>query len=779
MFKSRLKKTATATAVVAAAVSGLSVLPAHADTPAVRGAQHHMAITLDHVALKVTSPDVPAGTPYVARPGASVQVASVGDLKPYRYLSVMAVPFGQTLPHPTYPFPASKAGGAAAWRHALHGSQNGPVATVFGQKVRGTVLHSHGNLTGKKGSDTGVDTIEWIVNAGGRTWVVNLQHDRAHLPKGFGTHLELTSADTNTRTTVRTGADTNARTAVRAGGTTAAKASGTSRMSAFGVATSGNLGRPSWWSSTCDGNGGPLSSSGVFMGLQVCGGGRSAIDNVPGVAQYEWQCADLSDRYLVQRYGLDGPGGNGNQEVTNWYNAYPTKFQRHGNGDGAGYTPVPGDVLSFATGASTPGHTGVVYKSTVNSSGNGTVYFVDQNWTGDDGYNSASVSNWNVAEITGQGGSVQWLHNPADSATPTAGVANSGNPAVGLHSDGELESVLAQSNGGIMSATESSANSGSFGSLSSLAASGTASAVTEAVNADGRTQLFVLQSNGGVATRLETSAGSHAYGSWSFPLAANAASQVVVGRHSDGRLEMIVVQTNGGVARSLETSPGSNTWGSWSSVGGATGVVRLALGHEADGRLHLFALQTNGGVADVAETGAGSGGWGSWGGFAPAGAMGTAAVAGGGSTLAVGNFDNGAMIVAMVQSNGAVATRGQSAANGSWAADWGVQSSAGAAKEVAVATHADGKLDLFIVQSNNGLARMLESSANGGWSGTWKVVLDANSVAAVNPVTEANGLIDLFVVQTNGGVANSKETSGDAFGGSWNTIAPAGAVSTS
>jgi hypothetical protein len=420
----RVKNTAVATAVVAAAVSGLTVLPAHADARAPQRAPRQMAVTLDHVSLKVTSPDVPAGKPYVAAPGTGVQVASVSDLKPvYQYLSVLTVPFGETLPQSVYPFPVSKAGDTAAWVRALHGTQNGPVATIFGQKIRGTVVHSHGDLTGAKGPRTEIEAIEWIVDAGGRTWVVNLQHDQAHLPKRFGTELSVVSGNTRVRTTVdptRNTPDT---------------APGTSRFHANDVALGGSLGRPSWWSATCDGNGSTLSSSGAFMGLQVCTNGGNAIDNVPGVAQYEWQCADLSDRYLVQRYGLNGPGGNGNQVATNWYNDYPSKFQLHSNGDGAKTAPVPGDVVSFAVGAAASGHTGVVYKSTVDSSGNGTVYFVDQNWTGDGGYNSASVSNWNVSEITGEGGSVQWLHNPADDAS-TAPMTNlAGGQVGGGHTD--------------------------------------------------------------------------------------------------------------------------------------------------------------------------------------------------------------------------------------------------------------------------------------------------------------------------------------------------------
>ncbi|MBC3840432.1 CHAP domain-containing protein [Streptacidiphilus sp. 4-A2] len=94
-------------------------------------------------------------------------------------------------------------------------------------------------------------------------------------------------------------------------------------------------------------------------------------------------------------------------------------FDLYSNGDKT--APEPGDVLSFGVNGSGAGHTGVVYQSDVDSSGNGTVYFVDQNWTGDGGYNSASVSDWNVENLVStQGGTVQWLHNPSDTPTPAA-----------------------------------------------------------------------------------------------------------------------------------------------------------------------------------------------------------------------------------------------------------------------------------------------------------------------------------------------------------------------
>jgi CHAP domain len=358
---------------------------------------HQRTFTLDHVALKVSSPDLPSGSLFTAAPGTGVQVASVTQDSPFRYFSVTTVPYGEQLPESA--FPVSRAGDTAAWRAALHSTQTGPVATLFGQKVKGLVLHSQGDLTARKGSVTRLETVQWIVDQGGRTWVFTLQRDQAGLSTSFGTDLQISSADSDAKTSVdlaKPGASAPTPLAVRSNA----------------VGLGGTLGQPSWWNSTCDGNGSLLNTQ--IMGLQVCGGGSSRLESsIPGVGQYEWQCAELSDRYLVQRYGFNGLGGNGNQETDNAYNAHPSLFDLYANGDHT--PPTPGDVISFNVGADALGHTGVVYQSDVDSSGNGTVYFVDQNWTGDGGYHSAAVSDWNVADITGEGGTVHWLHNPADS----------------------------------------------------------------------------------------------------------------------------------------------------------------------------------------------------------------------------------------------------------------------------------------------------------------------------------------------------------------------------
>jgi len=526
-----LKKSTISTLVAAAAVSGLSVLPAHADAPAVHAstavttvarshttAAHRQAtLKVDNVTLTVTSPDLPEGQAYSAAPGDSMQVATIQQDNPFRSLTVRAVPFGETLPETS--FPISQAADATAWRQSLHGTA-GPEATLFGQKVPGVVLRS--TITGMKGHDTTVESVVWVVVKDSRTWVVTLGHDRATLRGGFGTQLTVTGADTKARTTV----DVAALTASKAGVNKTAK-SGSLQIHTNSVALGGSMGQPSWWNSTCDGNGGPLSISGTFMGLEVCGGGSSVVEPVPGVGQYEWQCAELSDRYLVQRYGLTGPGGNGNQEAAKWYNAYPNTFDLYNSGDAT--PPVAGDVISFGVGGTGVGHTGVVYNSTVNSSGNGTVYFVDQNWAGDNGYHTVAVTNWTIPDITGQGGTVQWIHNPSD-GTPTQpstevafnangsnmlytrdssgtlvdtdeGIDSATSPSIAKLTDGSYEVAWRASGSGLLYLRNSS---GTLVNTNEGVAAGTSPAITAlpnggyevAFNANGSNLLYTRDSSG-------------------------------------------------------------------------------------------------------------------------------------------------------------------------------------------------------------------------------------------------------------------------------------------
>lgn len=395
--------------------AGLGATGAHAATSPPLPAH---ALTLDGVHLSIDSPDYPTGAPYVTTPGGEVQVASLSDNKPFRYLSVTAAPYGQKLPESV--FPMSQAGHAPAWRAALGAAAKpGPTATIFGQTVAGQITTSNGDLAAN-GTVTTIETIHWIVEQGGRTWVVTLQHDAANLPAGFGTKLKLSATNPDSTTTVNLNAPTTPAATPRT-------------LTANTVPLGGNLGRPSWWSSNCDGFKSLLNTK--FMGLQVCGYTSGSDDvlesNIPGVSQYEWECAELSDRYLVQRYGISGAGGNGNQVADNAYNANKSMFQLYANG--SHNYPVAGDVISFAVGGGSFGHTGVVTGSSVDSFGNGTIDMVHQNWNEDgkaDGiWTGILVRNWNVQEVTGQGGTVHWLHNPADTGGSSGGA--SAGPALG------------------------------------------------------------------------------------------------------------------------------------------------------------------------------------------------------------------------------------------------------------------------------------------------------------------------------------------------------------
>jgi hypothetical protein len=411
--KSRTRRNVTKSASLllgAALAVGVGCTPSSASATT---AAH--SFTLDGVALQVSTPDYPTGSLYTTPSGGLVQVASLSDNAPFRYLSVTAVPYGETLPESK--FPESKSGNAANWRKAQGGSA-GPLATLFGQKVAGQITHSQ--MPGADGAtQKTIETITWIVESGNRTWVVTMQHDESSLPAAFGGGMTISSPNTAAATSVNLKA---AKSAPHA--STGAVNPVQNHALAMAAAPSGNLGRPSWWGANCDGYSNLLNTT--FMGLQVCGYPTSdkLESGIPGVGQYEFECAELSDRYLVQRYGINGAGGNGNQVVDNFYNSYSSRFQRFANGSHT--PPVAGDVVSYSVGGSGFGHTGVVIASNVNSSGNGTISMVHENWNENAStpgeWDNIPVSNWNVTEVTGQGGTVEWLHNPADGTqTPPAG----------------------------------------------------------------------------------------------------------------------------------------------------------------------------------------------------------------------------------------------------------------------------------------------------------------------------------------------------------------------
>jgi hypothetical protein len=179
---------------------------------------------------------------------------------------------------------------------------------------------------------------------------------------------------------------------------------------------------PSWWSGSCDsGNyagAHPLGAS--YRSVEVCGP-RPGADGAPNRlvrffpgawGELEWQCVELSMRFMYVAYGVSPYGANGKDVVDNYSPIYGGGLVKIANGT-PGTAPRPGDVISFGpTGYSSFGHTGVIESTNVDGDGNGSVRMLSQNDTAD-GWRTLSVSNWSVnGPAAGLGATTGWLHKP-------------------------------------------------------------------------------------------------------------------------------------------------------------------------------------------------------------------------------------------------------------------------------------------------------------------------------------------------------------------------------
>src|SRR3954469_9067990 len=137
---------------------------------------------------------------------------------------------------------------------------------------------------------------------------------------------------------------------------------------------------PSWWAGSCDSanypGAHPLGAS--FRNVEVCGP-RPGADGAPNRlvrffpgawGELEWQCVELSMRFMYVAYGVSPYGANGKDVVYNYNPAAGGGLVKYFNGT-PGVAPAPGDVLSFGpTASSSFGHTGVVESTFVDGDGN-------------------------------------------------------------------------------------------------------------------------------------------------------------------------------------------------------------------------------------------------------------------------------------------------------------------------------------------------------------------------------------------------------------------------
>ncbi|MET0998585.1 MAG: hypothetical protein ABWX73_07725 [Marmoricola sp.] len=153
--------------------------------------------------------------------------------------------------------------------------------------------------------------------------------------------------------------------------------------------------------------------SDAYVRIDTCGlrpsfdgarnGGGPVIRPYAGSSTYYlgYQCIELVARYLKARYDANPGKANGAQAVDRYASVYPTKFVKIANGT-RNKAPRKGDVMSLSANRSfnDVGHTGIVISSSVNSSGNGTVRAIEQNWGGTggtSGYHNYTVRKWSVS----------------------------------------------------------------------------------------------------------------------------------------------------------------------------------------------------------------------------------------------------------------------------------------------------------------------------------------------------------------------------------------------
>jgi Putative Ig domain/CHAP domain len=112
-----------------------------------------------------------------------------------------------------------------------------------------------------------------------------------------------------------------------------------------------------------------------------------------------YQCVELSERYLYDRYGVTMDiATNGDQVAAHYAAGFPALFTVIRNGT-PHRAPAGGDVLSLSAApgfdSASGGHTAVVQSSSVTAAGNGTVTVVEEN-AGTAGVAVLPVSGWRV-----------------------------------------------------------------------------------------------------------------------------------------------------------------------------------------------------------------------------------------------------------------------------------------------------------------------------------------------------------------------------------------------
>lgn len=180
---------------------------------------------------------------------------------------------------------------------------------------------------------------------------------------------------------------------------------------------------PSWWSGDCDANNYGQSAYGIaayklgkaYNGIEACGPGsvyqkgdlNHGVSFGVGSEQYEWECVELSMRYMYLVYQISPytlASGYAKNIVSSYSGSRLDKKSNNGS-----ELPTPGDILAMnGTESNIYGHTAIVTDVSVNSSGTGTIKILEQNGVANsNGSRSISVTGKVVGDNV-----IGWLHDP-------------------------------------------------------------------------------------------------------------------------------------------------------------------------------------------------------------------------------------------------------------------------------------------------------------------------------------------------------------------------------
>jgi hypothetical protein len=200
----------------------------------------------------------------------------------------------------------------------------------------------------------------------------------------------------------------------------------------------GSLPTASWWrlaNGPCDQTHMPSYQLGTasFLGMPACGPGGTAIQETfpDGRQRPEWQCVELSERWMYLAWGVDPYLADGSQVVTGysyWQHQGSNSLNTNGpplvvdTNNTTGQAPQPGDVLSWGdpnvamTNQTVYGHTAVVtaVQQSVITSGYGDISIIEEN-SSSTGTGTLVDTNWKVTDPNSNGGGwsvLGWLHNP-------------------------------------------------------------------------------------------------------------------------------------------------------------------------------------------------------------------------------------------------------------------------------------------------------------------------------------------------------------------------------